>query len=133
VRSPNTETTFGFCFAHSVPMPATSGASQEDVDQALAGKFTKSYWEALFQGFGYKEMLVESAGETVVNGRTTYYAVAAYKRIRRAHRFKTVVHILPGRSYHLTCDAYLEAYAREQPAFEAFFDGFAPIDVMADK
>ncbi len=128
VTSPNTRKTFGFCFVHDVPLPGTEGLSQADLDERLTGKFPKSYWQAMFEQSDFESLVVEDAGEEKQNGRNTYFAVVTYKELRRNHKFKTVVHILPGRSLHLTCNAYLEAYPREETAFEIFFDSFFPID-----
>jgi hypothetical protein len=129
VTSPNTKTTFGFCWVHKVALPGTERVSQAEIDRRLAGRFTESYWRTQFEG-NWKNVVVESSGEEVQNGRIAHFAIVTYKE-RRAHRVKTVVHTLPGRQYHLTCNAYLEAYAREQAAFETFFDSFVPIDAVA--
>jgi PsbP len=128
LTSPNTQKTFGFCFVHTILAAATEAISQADIDRRLAGKFPASYWQTLFEEAGLKSVAIQDAGEEMQNGRNTYYAVVTYKDIRRDHKFKTVVHVLPGRSHHLTCNAYLESYPREEAAFETFFDTFVPRD-----
>ena len=133
VTSPDTETTFGFCTIHWLPLPGTEKVSQAEVDRRLAGRFTASYWRTYFESSKPKNLVIESSGDEVQNGRTTHYAVVTDTEFRRAHRFKTVMHFLPGRFYRLTCNAYLESYAREQAAFETFFDSFVPIDDLIAK
>jgi hypothetical protein len=128
VTSPNTETTFGICIVHQVPLPGTEKLSQAEMEQRLVGKYTASYWQRNFEESGFRNVVIEKSGEEVQQGRTQYYVVATYKQIRRAHRFKVVEYSLPGRSYNLTCDAFLEAYSLEEAAFETFFDSFVPIN-----
>lgn len=124
VRSPNTNTTFGYCHVNTTPMP-TEHVSQLEIDRRLAGKITVSFWRKFYET-GFRNLVVESAGEEVQNGRTTYYAVMTFKQIRGPHRMKVVEHYLPGVKHSVTCDAYLEHYARDEPAFETFFDSFTP-------
>jgi hypothetical protein len=125
VSSPNMKTTFGFCFVHRKPLPGTEGMSQAELDRRLTGKFPASHWRKQFADF--KAVEIVASGDEVQNGRNTYYAVVTYKTSTKSHKFKTVVHVIPGWHYHLTCNAYLESYPREEVAFETFFDSFVPI------
>ena len=126
VRAPDTDTTFGFCFVNKHSVPGTESVSQTEIDSRLAGKFTAAFWQKSFGDLN--SVVIEDTGEEVQNGRKTHYAVLTYTKLNKAHRLKTVVHFLPARQYQLTCDAYAEAYARERPAFETFFDSFVQID-----
>jgi len=125
VTSPNTKTTFGFCFVHRKSLPGTEGMSQAELDRRVTGKFPASYWRTHFADL--KGVEIVASGDEVQNGRNTHYAVVTYKTSSKPHKFKTVVHVVPGWHYHLTCNAYLEAYPREEAAFETFFDSFVPI------
>lgn len=126
VKSPMTNKTFGYCFTGMVPLPGTENMTQAQIDQSLTGKFTALFWEAYLKGMKLKNLVVVEFGEEVQNGRNTHYSVATYDTSFKPHKFKTVVHSLPGRQYHLTCNAYLDAYPSEEPAFETFFDSFTP-------
>jgi hypothetical protein len=119
----------GLCVVLASDTPQTREMAQADIDEAFAKLFTTDFWKKSFAAGGFKEVVLDDAGQLMHKGRKAYFLVATASakgedgKVFEA-KSKQVLHVVPGNLFFVQCTAAKADYPLMTKEFDQIFASF---------
>lgn len=122
----------GLCLVLASPTPQTRDMPQADIDDAFVKLFTTDFWKKTFAAGGFKDVVLDDAGQITHKGRKAYFLVATATakgddpKTSYQAKSKQVIHVVPGNLFFVQCTATKADYPLIAKDFENVFASFDP-------
>lgn len=118
------------CVGLYLDMPSTRTATQAELNAAVEGQLTESFWKGAMQDGNDPTFKVLSTGKRDSDGRRIHNAVFSGTVVdgekKTAGQGKVEIHFIPGSMHSVMCVTEAAAFASHSPAFETIFTSYAP-------